>query len=339
MEPANYSGAGQRGSVESPNVVRGRRHLAVRVLVALCILLVTCAVIVTGGGGSGLPVAGAAAAPSCVFKGPAIAIGQLVTDVSYGDSINIDCKNFPADHPYLLVEASLLVAIDPAAKPLLTGQATSVPGLLAIIAALPELNALSVAFPTSNSSGVLNYNYTVPSSQPPDPNATCPPTTEELNAGLIGCAVAMIDLESFKPVVAGTMVLNFKGQGLFQTNPTLFLTPNAATVGQHVALSDFPGAKTYWWLATLVSLEANLAGGGGSGGPIPVVVKSGGHKVFSKASVAPATYNGTTFTPPKLSGYFIAKTKGRHAVNVSLTATLLGVSLSNTASAKIKVTG
>ena len=120
----------------------------------------------------------------------------------------------------------------------------------------------------------------------------------------------MIDLESFKPVVAGTMVLNFKGQSLFATNPTLFLTPNAATVGQHVAVSDFPGAQTYWWLSTLVSLEASLSGGGGSG-PIPVVVRSGGRKTLSKAAVAPATYNGMTFTPPKLSGYFVAKTKGR----------------------------
>jgi hypothetical protein len=282
-------------------------------------------------------VAGAAVAPACAFKGPALAVGQLVTSVSYGDKININCKNFPANHPYLLVEASLLVAVDPAAKPLLQGQATSVPGLLAVIAALPELNALSVAFPTSNSSGVLNYNYTVPSSQPPDPNAKCPPTTIELDSGLIGCAVAMIDLESFKPVVIGTMVLNFKGQALFDTNPTLWLTPSAATVGQHVAVSDFPGAKTYWWLSTLVSLEAGLSGG--SSGPIPVKVKSGGRKTISKAIVTPATYNGVTFTPPKLSGYFVAKVKGRHKVNVILSANLLGIGLSNSASAMIKVHG
>ncbi|HEY5026150.1 MAG TPA: hypothetical protein VII76_14330 [Acidimicrobiales bacterium] len=304
-------------------------------MAASSVALLACATGVIGGGGA-LPTASAAAAPSCVFKGPAI--GQLVLAVSYGESININCENFPANHPYLLVEASLLVAVDPAAKPLLDGQATSVPGLLAIIAALPELNPLSVAFPTSNSSGVLNYNYTVPSSQPPDPNAKCPPTTIELNAGLIGCAVAMIDLESFKPVVVGTMVLTFKGQSLFATNPTLFLTPNAATVGQHVAVSDFPGAQTYWWLSTLVSLEAGLSGGGGSG-PIPVLVKAGGRKAFSKAAVAPATYNGTTFTPPKLSGYFIAKVKGRHTVNVFLKANLLGIGLSNSASAKIRVSG
>ncbi len=193
-----------------------------------------------------------------------------------------------------------------------------------------------MAFPESNSSGVLDTNYTVPTSQPPDPNAKCPPTAEELNSGLIGCAVAMIDLESFKPVVPGTFVLNFKGDPLFPTtNPTVGLSTTTAKVGQRVTVSDVPGAKSYWWLATLVDLESNLGGGGGSAGPIPVTLKAGGHK--GTGSVAPATYNGTTFTPPKLSGSFIAKGKGREKVNVTLSATLLGFGLSLVASARLNV--
>ncbi len=241
-----------------------------------------------------------------------------------------------ANHPYLLVEASLLVAIDPAAAPLLQGKTTSLPGLLAVISALPELNALSVAFPESNSSGVLDTNYTVPTSQPPDPNAKCPPTTEQLDSGLIGCAVAMIDLETFKPVVPGTMVLNFKGQPLFPlTNPTVGLSTTTPKTGQKVTISDAKGTTSYWWLATLVDLEANLGGGSGGAGPIPVTVKAGGHK--ATGSVAPATYNGTTFTPPKLSGSFIAKGHGKEKVNVTLSANLLGFGLSIGGSAKMVV--
>ena len=132
------------------------------------------------------------------------------------------------------MEASLLVAIDPAAAPLLQGDATSLPGLLAVIDALPELNPTSVAFPTSNSSGDINYNYTVPTTQPPDPNATCPPTTEEDNSGLIGCAVAMIDLETFKPVTVGTFVIEYKGQPFLPGNPTLALSTTTAHEGQYV---------------------------------------------------------------------------------------------------------
>jgi hypothetical protein len=292
--------------------------------------------VVAGGSGSGGSVAEAATAPTCAVKGAFF--GLLVANVSGGSVVNINCKHFPANHPYLLAEASLLVAIDPAAKPLLTGQATSVPGLLGIIAAVPELNALSLAFPTSNSSGDINFNYTVPTSQPLGPDASCPPTTEEINSGLIGCAVAMIDLESFKPVVAGTFVLEFKGDPLLPPNPTLALSPAITTTGQHVHVSDIPGTKTYWWLATLASIVAGLGGGGGGSGPIPVVVKKGNHKLVSTAAVTPASFNGVTFTPPSLSGYFLAPAKGKHTIKVTLDTTLLpGLSFSSMASAKIKV--
>ena len=88
-----------------------------------------------GAGIGNVPVA--AAGPSCVFTGPAIGAAGPQRDAC-GESINLNCKNFPANHPYLLVEASLLVAIDPAASATAHGQATSVPGLLAIIAAFPS---------------------------------------------------------------------------------------------------------------------------------------------------------------------------------------------------------
>jgi hypothetical protein len=295
------------------------------------------AVTLVGVATAGAPVAGAAAAPTCVFNGGGI-FGPLVVNVTAGESINIDCKNFPDNHPYLLITTSLLVAVDPAAKPLLTGQVTSLPGLLGVIAALPEMNATSTAFPTSNGSGVLDTNYTVPTSQATDPNATCPPTTEQLRSGLIGCAVAMIDLESFKPVVEGTMVLSYKGQQIFQPNPTLKLAPTVVKAGQKVSLSDIPGATTYWWLATLVDLESNLGGGGGGGsGVYPVTVTGVGKKVVNTGIVTPASYNGSVFTPPKLSGYFIPKGKGRKKVTVTLATTLLGFGLSNQATGKILV--
>jgi len=312
--------------------------MALRVLVASCVGLVTCAVAVAGGVGAGMPAAAAAAGPSCVFKGPASSVGQLVIGVSAGSTVNMNCKKFPANHPYLLVEASLLVAIDPAAAPLLQGEATTLPGLLSIISALPELNALSVAFPTSNSSGDINFNYTVPTTQPPDPNATCPPTTEEDNSGLVGCAVAMIDLETFKPVTVGTFVIEYKGQPVLPANPTLALSTTTAKDGQYVQMSDAPGAKTFWWLATLVSLYANLGGSSGGGGPIPVVVKIKGHKAITNGSVAPATYNGTTFTPPVLSGSFIAQGTGHMYVKVSLKADLLGLPVTIGAQEKMKIT-
>jgi len=277
-------------------------------------------------------VASASPAPNCRFSDSL----ESVVTAAPGKVITITCAHLAASTPYLLVETSLLVAIDPAATPLFTGSVTSVPGLLALIAALPELNATSEAFPFSDSKGALTYNYTIPTTQPTDPNATCPPTTEQLNAGLIGCAVAMIDLANFKPVTAGTFVLHYATQPFFPPGPTLALSSSVGTFGQTLSLSDAPGATTYWWLSTLIALDALLGGGSGAG-PVPVKVYVGGHRTSSNAAVTPATYNGSVFTPPKLSGSFVVKGHGKTKVKVGLAATLLGFPLSITAGAPLRV--
>ena len=69
----------------------------------------------------------------------------------------------------------------------------------------------------------------------------------------------------------------------------------------------------------------------------PVTVTGAGKNLKSTAAVTPATYNGTIFTPPKLSGYFIAKGQGRKKVTVTLNANLLGFGLSIGASGRIIV--
>jgi len=305
-----------------------------RVLVAGCVMLVICSVTLTGVAGTGSP-ASAAAAPTCKFTGPAV--GQLVGNITPGESVNVFCKGFPANNPYLLVTTSLLVAINPAAKPLLTGQVETLPGILALISALPEMNAQSVELPFSNSSGVLNTNYTVPTSQALDPNAVCPPTKQQFNSGLIGCAVAMIDVLTGKPVVEGTFLLNYKTQPLFPPDPTVQANPAVGTRGHRETLSDANGATSYWWLATLVSVFNNLSGGT-STGSVPVVLRVGGRKVPGGASVAAATYNNdVTFTPPRLSGSFIAKKAGHEAIQVTLDANLLGNPLSIAVKTKLKV--
>jgi hypothetical protein len=53
--------------------------------------------------------------------------------------------------------------------------------------------------------------------------------------------------------------------------------------------------------------------------------------------VTPATYNGVTLTPPKLSGSFPATKAGHPNVNVILNASLLGFQLSNVVKQKLKV--
>ncbi len=265
-----------------------------------------------------------------------------MTGVSAGSKIAISCSGLPPLHPYLFVGTSLLLGIDPAAAPLLSGQVVSLPGLLALLAALPEIDLASEALPTSDLFGNLNLTWTVPAFQPLDPNAGCPPTQQEFNSGLIGCAVAMIDLTSFKPVAAGSGVFEYSGFPFLPPNPTLALSTSKAALNQTVSVSDAPGATTYWWLSTLAALEAALGGGATSPPTVTVSLVDPQGKVVpvsSNISVTPATYNGSTFSPPTISGGFTIPdtVTGPETVTVQVGGTLDGIPLSNSASAPLFV--
>ena len=275
----------------------GLRNWRTLSLVSLALLISIGAV------GASAATAGAAAAssgPFCTFNGSSF---PIVTGVTPGSTVQFDCTGLPTQHPYLLLEISLVVAIDPSTAALLSG--TISPSLLlSVLSAVPQINPAALAVTASDTSGNLSYAYKTPTTQATDPNASCPPSTEEFNSGLIGCALALVDLTTAKEVPAGSAVLEYSGFPFLPPNPTLAVSPKDVSIGQTVTVSDKPGATTYWWLATLASLEGDL---GGTPPPPPTVVVNF-NKVAGAATnnitVAPASYNGSTFTPPALSGTF-----------------------------------
>jgi hypothetical protein len=276
--------------------------------------------------------------PVCTFNGSSL---PLIGGASAGEKINVSCTGLAPLHPYLIMETSLLLGIDPKAAPLLTGKIVSVAGLMSLLAALPEINPNALTFPISNLMGDLQETYVLPTSQAPDPNATCPPTTTEINEGLIGCALATIDLTSFTPVAAGSAVVQYQGDPVFPAGPTMVLSTGSASVGQTVNVGDAPGATTFWWLSTLTALESLL--GGGSAPPTITVAVTGKKGVVTApntVTVTPASYDNPVLTPPKLSGSFTVPKggRGKDSVSVTYTANLLGFPLSNSASAPLKVT-
>jgi hypothetical protein len=298
---------------------------SVRVFVTMSVLLLSVITVDLASSGPAGAAAGPRATssgPTCTFNGSSL---PLVTGVSAGSTIAINCTGLPPLHPYLLIGTSLLLGIDPAAAPLLSGQVVSLPGVLALLAALPEIDLASEALPISDLFGNLNVTWTVPAFQPLDPNAGCPPTQQEFNSGLIGCAVAMIDLTSFKPVAAGSAVFEYTGFPFLPPNPTLALSTSTAVPNQVVSVSDAPGATTFWWLPTVT---VTLADTKGNVTPVP-----------SNISVAPATYNGSTFSPPIISGNFTVPSTvtGPETVNVQVGGTLEGIPLTNSASAPLFV--
>jgi hypothetical protein len=245
-------------------------------------------------------------------------------------------------HPYLVIGASLLLGIDPAAAPLLSGQVVSLAGLNALLKALPELDLASEALPISGLNGDLSLDWTVPAFQPLDRNAGCPPTQTEFNSGLLGCAVAMIDLTTFKPVGAGSALFEYSGFPLLPPNPTLGLSPTAATRGQKVDLSDASGATTYWWVPTLAKLESALGGATGSSPTVTVTLvdpKGNSVPASSQAQVTPASYSSGVFSPPVLSGSFVVPStvSGPQTVKVQVTGTLDGLPISISASSPLTV--
>jgi hypothetical protein len=278
----------------------------------------------------------ATATPACTFNKGTL---PIIFGVSSGKVIAISCTGLSPLHPYLLAETSLLAGIDPKAKAALSGGVTSISGLLGALSALQEINMGALAFPFSDLNGDLNYNWTVPSSQPLDPNASCPPSTQEFNAGLIGCALAMLDLTSFKPVGAGSALMQWTGESLFPPKPTLALSASKGTPGQTVNVGDAPGHTSFWWVSTLSALEA-LLGGSTTPPAVTMVFGKGGTAVpvVSNATVAPALYNNKVFTPPVLSGTFTVPPKSKGAqITVRQSLTVFGFPLVAAASASFKI--
>jgi hypothetical protein len=307
------------------------RHRLASTLGVMLLFASTVTLISTGGA---VPSEAASSAPSCTFNGSSL---PIIFGVSSGKVIDINCTGLPPLHPYLLAEASLLAGIDPQAKAALSGGVTSVSGLLGALDALKEINMGALAFPLSNLDGDLNYDWTVPSTQPLDPNASCPPSTQEFNSGLIGCALAMIDLTSFTPVGAGSALMQWTGESLFPPAPTLALSSTKGTPGQTVSVGDAPGHTTYWWVSTLAALDSLL---GGTAGTPAVTVTSGSTTLVSNVTVTPASYVNSVFTPPVLSGSFtVPQPTKRSKITVSQRMSIFNFPLSASASAHFKVKG
>ena len=322
---------------------RGTRAILSAVVVCATLVAVTSAPALAAAhspaapaSATGSAVSGATAtAPACTFNGVSL---PLISNVSAGTTIAVSCSGLPPLHPYLFLQTSLVLGIDPKVSALLSGNILSFPGLLAALAALPEIDLGAISLQSSDLQGDLSFTYTTPTSQAADPNAVCPPTPLEYDSGLIGCALAMIDLTSFTTVGAGSALLEPAGAGPVP-EPTLALSASKGLqAGQVVTVGDAPGATSYWWLATLNDLQALLGGSGGAA-PVLTIKISGSRKVVATTgiTITPASYDGTTFTPPALSGTFTVPSglKGHHKLTLTYTAALEGLGISISASVPV----
>jgi hypothetical protein len=153
---------------------------------------------------------------------------------------------------------------------------------------------------SSTATGTLSAAFTIPTSfSASDPNAHCPATQAQINAGLTGCAVAVAELSGTD---FGDALLQYTGQPTAQV-PTLSLGSASAAAGDAVNVSDGAGPGDWWGDAfaatTLAPSDITVHG-----------VDSGATTATISAATYPITTkkNKTTYgplTPPRLSGQFV----------------------------------
>jgi hypothetical protein len=173
-----------------------------------------------------------------------------------------------------------------------------------------------------------------------DPNAQCPPTAAQVNAGLTSCVLAVFATTN-ATTGAGVSVnanpVTYASQATGVSNPlptpnppTLKLTPSSGPPGASVSVSDVSSPSGYWWSDAMYSDGYNSAGGANGDSPllnsfsVPAtdILVGDATAASSSVVVSPATYStsvtgtcpvgtsgGTctvsgTLTPPAISGSF-----------------------------------
>jgi hypothetical protein len=141
----------------------------------------------------------------------------------------------------------------------------------------------------SSSAGKLSLVADLPATfAATDPNAACPPTQAQVNAGLVACTILVTGPTG--NVIANEPVI-YSGQPT-PAAPTLSATSTSVAAGGTVTLSDVSGASSSWWGNPTATTAIPAAD-----------VTVGGTKVSaSTLSVSAATYTGGVLTPPALSG-------------------------------------
>jgi IPT/TIG domain len=258
--------------------------------------LMTLAVVAGTAGGAS--AATTAATSSCTFDGQAA--NTLITGVTPGGSITVACTGLPKSTSLVLAEASPLAGF------------SSVPSSDDI----DEADTSDLVFITTTKTGTLpaNSKFKTPTSfSATDPNAKCPPTAAQINAGLTGCAVAVATLSGTN---YGDAILDYASQPAPAT-PSLALGSASAKAGAEVTVTNGTGPGDFWGNVfndtTLTTSDITI--GTTAAGSTDATVSAGSYKITTKGSK-------TTYGPlvvPAISGEFVVPCgiTGTHTVTVT----------------------
>lgn len=265
--------------------IRGFRLFVTTLAVAVVVASLSLAL--------GTGTAGAVQTPmaSCTFNGHPN--NSFVPGITPGGSISIACTGLPKSTLLVIAEASALAALVPSSDQ------------------IDEADVNAIKFVTSTLTGTLppGTAFTVPNPfSATDTNAKCPPTQAQVNAGLVGCAVAVAELVT--QTNFGDALLDYTGQPT-PAAPTLALGLTTAKAGDQVSVLN--GAPTGdWWgnayTSTALSPSNITVGGISSAGTTATisaakypVTKVGKKMVFGP--LTPSVLGGAFTVPCGASGH------------------------------------
>jgi len=219
-----------------------------------------------------LTAAPAAATPvppstsSCTYNGnPAVITGASNT---VGTSVAVSCTGLP-------VSTTVAVA-----------QASPLGGVLSGGSGTNEADVGTAVVTSTSATGTLTATINVtatggtPAFTASDPNAVCPPTQAQVNAGLTNCVVAVATTTGTVFNVAGVVY----GTQPSPAAPTLALTPNSGVVkGDVLSASDAASPSGFWW-------GAATTGASSSSTPASIVAQVGGVAATSSLTISPTVY-------------------------------------------------
>ncbi len=265
----------------------GSRALAV-VAAAASSLLVVAGVSAVPAGAA--PTGRATAAPACtvaVSAGPGVVVnGTVIAGVVGGSTqVTLDCNQ--SSQAALAVEATLLASM---------GAANVVPTGEVDTSALAQFapSATDTGCPAGSNCELATVAIPATYSAS-DPNAQCPPTQAQINAGVFGCAIAAVTAQN-TPIAGAEFLLQYASQALLTpANPTISAVQSTGAPGSTVDVTDAAGATGYWWGDAIQLIQAN-AGLAAPATP-PASCTAGGYGNVPTATLSVLWYAPASTTP------------------------------------------
>jgi hypothetical protein len=211
------------------------------------------------------PAATASPCNATITAGSGTVVGTYINGVTAGSTqLQFDCN--ASSNASVAAEASLLGAMGSFAV-----QTSGV----ADTGALGNFSASASDTACPAGSNCVTTPFTIPATfTASDTKAQCPPTQAQINAGLFGCAIAIVD-PSLQLIPGANFLVSYASQTTAPPAPTINATTNQGMPGSTIPVSD-ASTTAFWWGNAIQFNQATALGQAPQNAP-PACGPSGGY--------------------------------------------------------------